>query len=115
MRRQNRYNPKGLHRDHRGRLLDKWGREMEVNWDEFEKRRVKTKDVNEPYLKPPAQMNPLHNATGAIHKVSEMLESTNWDAKIKKMEKSTKGFAKKATKTIKGWEKGLGKARPKDE
>jgi hypothetical protein len=102
MRRQNRYNPRGLRRDHRGRLLDKWGREMETDWDDFEKRRGK-------------QMNPLHNATGAIHKVSEMLESTNWDAKIKKMEKSTKGFVKKATKTIKGWEKGLGKARPKDE
>lgn len=58
MRRQNRYNPKGLRRNHRGQLLDKWGREMEVDWDEFErKRRV----VGEP-LKSPKVLNPLHAA-----------------------------------------------------
>lgn len=105
MRRQNRYNPKGLHRDHRGQLLDKWGRVMEPDWDEFEKRRGK-------------QMNPLHNATTtatAIQKVGEMLESTDWDAKIKKLEKSTKKVVGKTKKTLKAWEKGLGKARPKDE
>jgi len=63
---QNRYNPKGLVRDHRGNLLDKWGRKMEVDWDEFERRRVKTKDASEPYLKPPAQKNPLHNSARPV-------------------------------------------------
>lgn len=63
---QNKFNPKGLRRDHRGRLLDKWGREMEVDWNEFDKRRVKPADVNEPYLKPPAQKNPLHNSTRPV-------------------------------------------------
>lgn len=100
-RRQNRYNPKGLHRDHRGRLLDKWGRPMEVDWDDFEKRRGK-------------QMNPLHNATTAIHKIGEVLESTDWDAKIRKLEQSTKKVVRNTKKTLKGWEKGLGKARPKN-
>ena len=60
-------------------------------------------------------MKTTHNATGAIHKVGEMLESTNWDAKIRNLEKSIKGKAKKTTKTLKGWEKKLGKSRPKDE
>lgn len=63
---QNKFNPKGLRRDHRGNLLDKWGREMEVDWNEFDKRRVKPADVNEPYLKPPAQKNPLHNSTRPV-------------------------------------------------
>lgn len=100
MRRQNHYNPKGLRTNHRGQLLDKWGREMKTDWDDFEKRRGK-------------QMNPLHNATTAIHLVGEMLESTNWDAKIKKMGKSSHKLIKKTTKTLKGWEKGLGKSKPK--
>ncbi len=59
-------------------------------------------------------MNPLHNTTHAINQVGEMLESTDWDAKIKKLEKSTKKLVGKTTKTLKGWEKGLGKARPKN-
>lgn len=63
---QNKFNPKGLRRDHRGNLLDKWGRKMEVDWNEFDKRRVKAADVNEPYLKPPAQKNPLHNSTRPV-------------------------------------------------
>ena len=57
-RRQNRYNPKGLRRDHRGRLLDKWGREMDVDWDEFEKKRLKPGEE----LKYPKVLNPLHAA-----------------------------------------------------
>jgi len=61
--RQNRYNPKGLHRARDGSLLDKWGRKMDVDWDEFEKRRIKTKDAGKPYPPRPAQRNPLHNAT----------------------------------------------------
>jgi len=61
MRRQNNYNPKGLHRDHRGRLIDKWGRERETDWTEFAKRRKKVKDLTKPY--PPGDMNPLHNAS----------------------------------------------------
>jgi hypothetical protein len=59
MRRQNRYNPKGLHRNHRGQLLDKWGRDMEVDWDEFERKR---RTPGEP-LKSPKVLNPLHAAT----------------------------------------------------
>jgi len=55
---QNRYNPKGLRRDHRGRLLDKWGREMDVDWDEFEKKRRKPGEE----LKYPKVRNPLHAA-----------------------------------------------------
>lgn len=62
---QNRYNPKGLRRDRSGILRDKWGRAMQVDWDEFEKRRVKRKDVIKPY--PPGQQNPLHNATTTMH------------------------------------------------
>lgn len=56
--RQNRYNPNGLRRDHRGRLLDKWGREMEVDWDEFDKKRLKPGDE----LESPKVLNPIHAA-----------------------------------------------------
>lgn len=98
MRRQNRYNPKGLHRDRHGNLLDKWGRPMQTDWDDFEKRRGK-------------QMNPLHNATTAIHKVNEMLESTDWDAKIRKLEQSTKKVVDRTKKFVKKETKKLGKPR----
>lgn len=57
--RQNRYNPMGLRRDHRGKLLDKWGREMEPDWSEFEKKRLKPGDP----LQSPKVLNPLHQAT----------------------------------------------------
>lgn len=55
---QNRFNPKGLKRNHRGDLLDKWGRKMATNWDEFEKRRNR-------------QKNPLHNATGKLAETAQ--------------------------------------------
>jgi hypothetical protein len=55
----NRWNPKGLRRNHRGQLLDKWGREMEVDWDEFEKKRLKRPDD---YPKWPKVLNPMHAA-----------------------------------------------------
>lgn len=70
-RRQNRYNPKGLQRDRHGILRDKWGRPMQTDWDEFEKRRGK-------------QANALHNSTHAINKIVEMLEATDWESKIRK-------------------------------
>lgn len=54
----NRYNPKGLRRNHRGQLLDKWGREMEVDWKEFEKKRLKPGDK----LQSPKVLNPMHAA-----------------------------------------------------
>lgn len=60
-RRQNRYNPLGLHRDRDGRLLDKYGRVMEPDWQEFEKRRTKPEHATEPYLRPGKQVNPMHN------------------------------------------------------
>ena len=65
----NRWNPKGLRRNRRGQLLDKWGREMEVDWDEFEKKRLKRPDD---YPKWPKVLNPLHAAAGP----KRMAEST---------------------------------------
>lgn len=56
---RNRWNPMGLRRDHRGKLLDKWGREMATDWDEFERKRLKP---GEP-LRSPKVLNPLHQAT----------------------------------------------------
>jgi len=67
----NKYNPKGLRRDHRGRLLDKWGRTMEVDWDEFEKRR---RTPGKP-LKYPQVVNPLHAAA----KLKSTVEAVNFD------------------------------------
>ena len=55
----NRFNPKGLRRNHRGQLLDKWGREMEVDWAAFEKKkRLNSGDA----LKSPKVLNPMHAA-----------------------------------------------------
>ena len=56
---ENKWNPKGLRRDHRGRLLDRWGREMEIDWDEFEKKRL---DRPDDYPKWPKVLNPEHAA-----------------------------------------------------
>ena len=49
-----------------------------------------------------------------LDKLSAMLESTDWDAKIRKLEQSTKKVVRNTKKTLKGWEKGPGKARPKN-
>lgn len=55
----NKWNPKGLRRNHRGQLLDKWGREMEVDWEEFKKKRLKKPGD---YPKWPKVLNPMHAA-----------------------------------------------------
>ena len=56
---ENKWNPKGLRRNHRGELLDKWGRVMDVDWDEFAKKRM---GAGEKYPKWPKVLNPLHAA-----------------------------------------------------
>lgn len=61
-----------------------------------------------------ADVNPNEIHYKAIHKIGEVLESTDWDAKIRKLEQSTKKVVRNTKKTLKGWEKGLGKARPKN-
>ena len=38
---QNKWNPKGIQRDHRGVLRDKWGRERQTDWELFAKKRRK--------------------------------------------------------------------------
>lgn len=58
---RNRWNPMGLRRNHRGQLVDKYGRVMQTDWDEFEKKRLDRPD--EPYPKWPKIINPLHQAT----------------------------------------------------
>ena len=71
----NRWNPKGLRRNHRGQLLDKWGRDMEIDWEEFDKKRLGLKDR----LQYPKVLNPLHAAARpkrtAESLVSGLLES----------------------------------------
>lgn len=56
---ENKWNPMGLRRNHRGELLDKWGRVMDIDWPEFEKKRMK---AGETYPKWPKVLNPLHAA-----------------------------------------------------
>jgi len=63
--RQNRWNPMGLHRNHRGQLVDKYGRVMDVDWDEFERKRLKPGEE----LKSPKVLNPLHQAAKATGQV----------------------------------------------
>lgn len=60
---ENKWNPKGLRRNHRGELLDKWGRVMDVNWPEFEKKR---RAAGEKQLRYPKVLNPLHAAAMPI-------------------------------------------------
>ena len=71
----NKWNPKGLRRNHRGQLLDKWGREMEVDWAEYDKKRLKPGDQ----LKSPKVLNPMHAAATpkrtAESVVNKMLEA----------------------------------------
>ena len=40
------YNPLGVSRGSDGILRDKYGREMKTDWDEFDRQRGKTNNVN---------------------------------------------------------------------
>lgn len=68
---ENKWNPKGLRMNHRGQLLDKWGREMEIDTPEFEKKRMK---AGETYPKWPKVLNPTHAAATPKRSVKEAEE-----------------------------------------
>lgn len=81
----NRYNPMGLHRNHRGQLLDKYGRVMDIDWDKFEKKRPRP---GKP-LKYPQVLNPLHAAAKVAENhysshdiVNDLLDQQGGDPKI---------------------------------
>jgi streptogramin lyase len=46
MRKTRIHNPLNVKRDSDGKLRDKYGRVMKTDWDEFDKYRGKTKNVN---------------------------------------------------------------------
>lgn len=62
MRRDNHYNPMGLRRERNGQLVDRYGRLMTVDFDEFKKRRGKFK-------------NPLVLSTKTAQQVADSLLS----------------------------------------
>ena len=65
---ENKWNPKGLRMNHRGQLLDKWGREMEINEPEFQQKRMK---AGENYPRSPKVLNPMHAAATPKKPVKE--------------------------------------------
>jgi len=59
MRRQNRYNPRGIYRNHRGELIDKWGRVRQTDWDLYDKKRRTAEQVAAGEFPAHKVLNPL--------------------------------------------------------
>jgi len=108
--RQNSYNPKGLHIDRHGKLLDKYGREMHVDWNDFKNRRKdRWNPVNAAVRLGEALVASLLEADGPakeffkhLGKISTLngLNWTDWDDLDEWQQKAAMELAKEVDATL---------------